>query len=117
IEEIEVFARRWWPWAERLGLGEQTLRVLGDGAEGIWEHAELEFAHWRGRRETSHRSAGVCDQVHDRGREGGGRAERVVGARARGGGRGVRGGGGGACVKGRGGFGAGGGGGGGGGRC
>jgi hypothetical protein len=56
IEEIQVFAQRWWPWAERLGLGEQTLRVLGDGAEWIWEHAELEFAHWRGRLDIYHSS-------------------------------------------------------------
>ena len=43
IEEIERFAARWWPWAERLGAGGQKVSVLGDGAEWIWEHAEREF--------------------------------------------------------------------------
>lgn len=44
IEEIELFAPRWWPWAERLGVEDQDrLSVLGDGAEWIWEHAEVQF--------------------------------------------------------------------------
>jgi len=47
IEEIELFAPRWWPWAERLGLAEETLSVFGDGADWIWDHAELQFANWR----------------------------------------------------------------------
>ena len=43
IEEMEVFAQRWWPWAERLAVGDQQLSVLGDGAEWIWDHAEWQF--------------------------------------------------------------------------
>ncbi len=54
IEEIEAFASRWWPWAERLGLGEQRLSVLGDGAEWIWEHAEVQFADWSGTLDIYH---------------------------------------------------------------
>jgi hypothetical protein len=56
IEEIEVFAPRWWPWAERLGLGQERLSVLGDGAEWIWDHAELQFANWRGTLDIYHSS-------------------------------------------------------------
>jgi hypothetical protein len=54
IEEIDVFARRWWPWAEQLGLGEETLSVLGDGADWIWDHSELQFANWRGTLDIYH---------------------------------------------------------------
>jgi len=48
IEEITAFAPRWWPWAERLGLGQQRLSVLGDGAAWIWDHAALHFPNWKG---------------------------------------------------------------------
>jgi hypothetical protein len=48
IEEIETFAPRWWEWADQLGLGDGRVSVLGDGAEWIWGHAELQFANWRG---------------------------------------------------------------------
>jgi hypothetical protein len=48
IEEIQTFAPRWWPLAEQLGLADERLSVLGDGAEWIWEHAELQFANWSG---------------------------------------------------------------------
>jgi hypothetical protein len=48
IAEIELFAPLWWPWAERLGLGNDLLSVLGDGADWIWDHADMQFAHWRG---------------------------------------------------------------------
>jgi hypothetical protein len=56
IEEIETFAPRWQRWAERLGLGEQRLSVLGDGAEWIWDHAELQFADWQGTLDIFHSS-------------------------------------------------------------
>lgn len=56
IEEIETFSPRWWPWAERLGLAEQTLSVLGDGADWIWDHAELQFGNWRGTLDIYHSS-------------------------------------------------------------
>jgi hypothetical protein len=56
IEEIDEFAPRWWPWAERLGLGEQTLSVFGDGADWIWDHAELQFAIWKGTLDIYHSS-------------------------------------------------------------
>lgn len=54
IEEIETFAPRWWPWAELLGVGQQRLSVLGDGAEWIWDHAELQFANWQGTLDIYH---------------------------------------------------------------
>ena len=54
IEEIETFAPRWWPWAEQLGLGEQRLNVLGDGAEWIWDHAENQFINWSGTLDIFH---------------------------------------------------------------
>lgn len=54
IEEIEVFAPRWRPWAERLGLGDQRLSVLGDGAGWIWDHAERQFADWAGTLDIYH---------------------------------------------------------------
>jgi hypothetical protein len=56
IEEIETFAPRWWPWAERLGLEQERLRVLGDGAAWIWDHAELQFADWIGTLDIYHSS-------------------------------------------------------------
>lgn len=54
VEEIDEFAPRWWPWAERLGLGDGRLSVLGDGAEWIWDHAELQFANWTGTLDIFH---------------------------------------------------------------
>lgn len=54
IEEIEVFAPRWRPWAERLGLGDERLSVLGDGAEWIWDHSERQFADWTGTLDIFH---------------------------------------------------------------
>lgn len=48
IEQIESFASKWQQWAEKLGLGDQHLSVLGDGAEWIWDHADVQFANWRG---------------------------------------------------------------------
>lgn len=54
IEEIDEFAPRWWAWAERLGLGDERLSVLGDGAEWIWDHAELQFANWAGTLDIFH---------------------------------------------------------------
>ena len=54
IEEIEAFAPRWRPWAEELGLAEQKLSVLGDGAEWIWNHAALQFTHWQGTLDIYH---------------------------------------------------------------
>jgi hypothetical protein len=56
IEEIETFAPLWWQWAERLGLGQGRLSVLGDGAEWIWDHAELQFANWQGILDIFHAS-------------------------------------------------------------
>jgi hypothetical protein len=56
IEGIESFSPRWRPWAERLGLGDERLSVLGDGAEWIWLHAEAAFANWRGVLDIYHSS-------------------------------------------------------------
>jgi hypothetical protein len=56
IAPIETFAPVWVLWAERLGLGEQRLNVLGDGAEWIWLHAEMQFVHWLGTLDIFHAS-------------------------------------------------------------
>lgn len=54
IEEIETFAPRWGPWAERLGLGQTRLSVLGDGADWIWDHAGEQFSNWQGTLDIFH---------------------------------------------------------------
>jgi hypothetical protein len=54
IAEIEAFARQWWPWAEQLGLGDDRLSVLGDGAEWIWDYADKQFTHWQGTLDIFH---------------------------------------------------------------
>jgi hypothetical protein len=54
IEEIETFAPPWRTWAERLGLGDARLSVLGDGAEWIWDHAAKQFDHWQGTLDIFH---------------------------------------------------------------
>jgi hypothetical protein len=44
IEGIETFRRDWRNWADLLGLGSGSdLSVLGDGAEWIWNAAEVQF--------------------------------------------------------------------------
>lgn len=49
IEEIDLFAPRWDVWAGRLGLGSfESLHVLGDGAEWIWNAAADRFPGYRG---------------------------------------------------------------------
>jgi hypothetical protein len=54
IEEIGTFAPRWRVWAERLGLTDQRLSVLGDGADWIWGHAALQFGDWQGTLDIFH---------------------------------------------------------------
>jgi len=61
IEDIDAFAPRWWSWAERLGMGEERLNVFGDGAEWIWLHAEIQFAHWLGTLDIFHASEWLAD--------------------------------------------------------
>jgi hypothetical protein len=56
IAEIDIFAPLWWPWAKRLGLGDARLSVLGDGAEWIWDHADVQFANWWGTLDIFHAS-------------------------------------------------------------
>jgi hypothetical protein len=56
IAEIEAFAPQWGTWAERLGLGQLRLRVLGDGAEWIWDHASYQFENWHGTLDIFHAS-------------------------------------------------------------
>jgi hypothetical protein len=56
IKEIELFAPWWKQWAERLGLDQQRLSVLGDGAQWIWEHAGLQFRNWSGVLDIFHSS-------------------------------------------------------------
>ena len=40
----EQFRRHWDAWAQRLGVAEETISVLGDGAHWIWDATALEFA-------------------------------------------------------------------------
>lgn len=54
IEEIDTFAPRWGPLAERLGLGQARLSVLGDGADWIWDHAGRQFPNWQGTLDIFH---------------------------------------------------------------
>jgi len=54
IEEIDTFAPRWCFWSERLGLGSGCLSVLGDGADWIWDHSDLQFANWEGTLDIFH---------------------------------------------------------------
>jgi hypothetical protein len=56
IEEIGTFAPQWAVWGERLGLGTARLSVLGDGADWIWDHAGVQFAHWQGTLDIFHSS-------------------------------------------------------------
>lgn len=61
IAEIDQFAKQGWPWAERLGLGEERSRVLGDGAGWIWDHSELAFPHLQGVPDVYHASEHLAD--------------------------------------------------------
>jgi len=54
IEEIGEFSPRWRAWAERLGLLDKRLSVLGDGADWIWDHAALRFDDWKGTLDIFH---------------------------------------------------------------
>lgn len=54
IEDIGTFAPRWSVWAERLGLADRRLSVLGDGADWIWDHAALRFGDWQGTLDIFH---------------------------------------------------------------
>jgi hypothetical protein len=56
VSEIESFAPWWSWWAERLGLGQRTLNVYGDGAAWIWDHAEMQFVFWSGTLDVFHAS-------------------------------------------------------------
>jgi hypothetical protein len=44
IENKEQFRKHWNGWARRLGVDEETISVLGDGAHWIWDAATLTFA-------------------------------------------------------------------------
>ena len=61
IAEIGTFAEQWWPWAERLGLGEGRPSVLGDGADWIWDHAEMAFPRLQGVLDVYHASEHLSD--------------------------------------------------------
>ena len=44
IENKEQFRKHWNGWARRLGVDEESISVLGDGAHWIWDAATLTFA-------------------------------------------------------------------------
>ena len=71
IEEIGGFSPRWSGWAERLGLRDKRLSVLGDGADWIWDHAALRFDDWRGTLDIFHAGGMACQggQGRMRGRD------------------------------------------------
>jgi hypothetical protein len=44
IENKEQFRKHWNGWANRLGVADETISILGDGAHWIWDAAMLGFA-------------------------------------------------------------------------
>jgi hypothetical protein len=61
IEEINTFAPRWCHWSERLRLSEEEVNVFGDGADWIWQHAEMQFVNWLGTLDIFHVSEWLGD--------------------------------------------------------
>src|SRR5262249_58813288 len=61
IEQIDTFAPRWSLWAERLGVAEQRMNVFSDGAEWIWDHAQMQFVRWLGTLDIFHVSEWLAD--------------------------------------------------------
>ena len=57
IEEIDTFGKRWIGWSERLGIGSfETMSVIADGAEWIWNAATDCFPGHRGVLDIFHAS-------------------------------------------------------------
>ena len=63
IEESTVFAGRWGPTAERLGIDPLSadLTVLGDGADWIWNRASEAFPNARGVLDIFHAAEHIAD--------------------------------------------------------
>jgi hypothetical protein len=62
IESIETFAPQWRPWMQRLGIeAYASITILGDGAEWIWDHAQVQFPGASGILDIYHASSYIAD--------------------------------------------------------
>jgi hypothetical protein len=62
IESIDLFAPRWAEWKRRLGIvSPASISVLGDGAEWIWDHAQVQFPGASGLLDIYHASTYISD--------------------------------------------------------
>lgn len=62
IEAIDTFAPQWRKWMQRLGIETfASINVLGDGAEWIWDHAQVQFPGASGTLDIYHASTYIAD--------------------------------------------------------
>lgn len=62
IESIDTFAPQWRQWMQRLGIeAGASITVLGDGAEWIWDHAQVQFPGAAGILDIYHASSYIAD--------------------------------------------------------
>jgi len=62
IEEIDTFEKRWIDWSQRLGIVSfETMSVIADGAEWIWNAATDCFPDHRGVLDIFHASEHLCN--------------------------------------------------------
>jgi hypothetical protein len=62
IESIDTFAPQWRQWTHRLGINTfASITVLGDGAEWIWDHAQVQFPGASGLLDIYHASTYISD--------------------------------------------------------
>jgi hypothetical protein len=62
IESIDTFAPQWREWMQRLGINAYaSITVLGDGAEWIWDHAQVQFPGASGLLDIYHASTYISD--------------------------------------------------------
>jgi hypothetical protein len=62
IEPIDTFAPQWRAWMKRLGIDAcASITVLGDGAEWIWDHAQVQFPGASGILDIYHASTYIAD--------------------------------------------------------
>ena len=62
IESIDTFAPQWRQWMQRLGItAPASITVLGDGAEWIWDHAQVQFPGAIGVLDIYHASKYISD--------------------------------------------------------
>ena len=62
IEPIDTFAPKWREWMQRLGIKTfASITVLGDGADWIWDHAQVQFPGASGVLDIYHASKYIAD--------------------------------------------------------